>query len=181
MSASRAPTSRQHKQTNTRKQAQTEPSLYPPTYHSSRRRVGLGEVLSSPEEEALLYGLDQTGEHSSVQPRSRTPMAAGAESGQTGTTRGSRTGVAGGGPAGTYGQGLRPGLLRQEAGAGGGGPAGAGVSGGTSSVTLVQGLQPAAPAWPAGVGGGGPAGPLGLAELPSCAEVSSGASTGTHA
>ena len=93
---------KQCKQTRTQhKRAQKEPIPCPPTYHSRRRRVGLRGALSSLEEEALLSWLDQTGEHSSVQPRSLSPTAAGAESGQTGIVRGSRAGVAGGGPAGT--------------------------------------------------------------------------------
>ena len=93
----------QRKQTTTHhgSKPQKGPFPYPPTYRSRRRRVGLRGVLSSPEEEALLSWLDQTGEHNSVQPRSLSLTAAGAESGQAGIVRGSRAGVAGGGPAGT--------------------------------------------------------------------------------
>ena len=93
--------------------------------------MGRRGVLSSSEEEASLSWLDQTGEQSSVHPRSLSPRAVGADIGQTGIVRGTRTGVAGGGPAGTKGRGLRSAPTRWEAGAGGGGPAGPSALAGT--------------------------------------------------
>ena len=88
-------------------------------YRSRRRRVGLRGVLSSLEEEASLVWLDQTGEQSSVQPRSLSLSSAGAVSGQMGIVRGSRTSGAGGGPANPEGQGLRSAPIRMEVDLGG--------------------------------------------------------------
>ena len=109
--------------------------------------MGRPGVLSSSEDEASLSWLDQAGEQSSVLPRSLSRRVVGADRGQTGIVRGSRTGVAGRGPAGTTGRGLRTAPTRLGAGVGGGGLAGAsgeraGARGGTPSLACTSTASP---------------------------------------